>query len=85
MAPATSLPLACSIPSIPGDEFTATTTGPRLERNRSTLATLRPSTLGCTHRRAPFLLRNYHRLSLAAAMQVGAELTHLARALITAS
>src|SRR5262245_3823857 len=44
MAPATSQPLASSMPSIPGDELTSTTTGPRLERKRSTPATLRPST-----------------------------------------
>ena len=44
MAPATSAPLACSMPSMPGEELTSITTGPRLERSMSTPATLRPST-----------------------------------------
>src|SRR4029077_4204456 len=36
MAPATSTRLAASIPSMPGEELTSRTTGPRLERKRST-------------------------------------------------
>src|SRR5690606_12707238 len=40
--PATFLPVAFSMPSSPGDELTSITSGPRLDRSRSTPATLRP-------------------------------------------
>src|SRR3569623_662483 len=42
MSVVTSLPLAVSIPSRPGEEFTSITSGPRCERRMSTPATLRP-------------------------------------------
>src|SRR6056297_3838224 len=40
--PATSLPVAVSMPSRPGEELTSITRGPWLERSRSTPATFRP-------------------------------------------
>ena len=43
-APATSTPVASSIPSSPGDALTSSTSGPRTERIRSTPATPSPST-----------------------------------------
>lgn len=40
--PATSFPVAVSIPSIPGEEFTSSTSGPRSDRTISTPATFKP-------------------------------------------
>ena len=45
ISPATSTPVAVSMPSSPGEEFTSMTTGPRSARSRSTPATANPMTL----------------------------------------
>ena len=59
-------------PSSPGEEFTSSTSGPRLLRIRSTPATPRPSTRGA-HRGLDLGLAGLYRLGRAAAMQVGTE------------
>ena len=65
---------------MPGEELTSTTTGPRLERSRSTPRDVEAQRLGRAHGGAALVLGDHHRLGLAAAMQVGAELARLARA-----
>ena len=74
IAPATSLPLASSMPSSPGEELTSMTTGPWFERSMSTPQTRSP--IAFAERTA--VLRSSGvsliRLARAAAVEVGAEL-----------
>ena len=81
IVPATSLPVAVSMPSSPGEELTSMTTGPWFERSRSTPATFSPMTFAARTAVRAFLGGDLDQLGGAAAVEVGAELALLALAL----
>ena len=73
ISPATSTPLASSIPSRPGEEFTSSTSGPRCDADQVDTGDAESEHARGADRDILFGRAGAHALGAAAAMQVGAE------------